>query len=459
MAIAGRSYPNVAIISRSSLEDVVVPSVATPGPVTVVGPPDPRFLATPTTTILRNTLQDPPVLTTPAPIVVSTPNANAWYAIPQTIIWNEQPVPQVSTSGPITKPVVVTPPTPSSWFSTPTTIALRNTLQDPLVLTTPEPIVVLPSTSRIWFNTPETTISSAPQQPVAPVSGPTTVPIVVTPTFVKSWFDVHPAIIKTAPLPPALITEPAVVTSSPVTAWFKSNPTTIIRNAPPIIVPAQSTPAPVVISSARGAQFLFKQPTIVRNKLPVTIPGVQTPICYSGTVVDQNLLGGAVVRVDLLGGSVVDSNVLGGTVVDGNVFAGTVAHALVLGGNTVKQTFDGVLVGWCMQEVDISLAEFNDESLTVTITSSGGPFNITGLTMEMYLKVNAGDSDTAPTTIKLSTVTGEITIVDGPNGIANVAIPNTDLQPGDVVGFYRYDVIQATKRHTALYGKVGITQL
>jgi hypothetical protein len=175
-------------------------------------------------------------------------------------------------------------------------------------------------------------------------------------------------------------------------------------------------------------------------------------------VIDENLLGGTVVNHLVLGGTVVDENGFAGNVTNHTVFGGNVVNDLILGGGVSRRAIDGALVGWCMLEVDITLGEFNDETLDVSITSGGSPFNITGLTMEMYLKTAAGVSDTDPSTVKLTTPT-DITITNGPGGLATVVIPNADLQPGDNVGFYRYDILQAGKRHTALFGKVTVTSL
>jgi hypothetical protein len=110
-----------------------------------------------------------------------------------------------------------------------------------------------------------------------------------------------------------------------------------------------------------------------------------------------------------------------------------------------------------MLEVDITAGEFNNESYDFTITSGGNPYDITSKTINMFLKTAAGDSDTAGSTVKLSTATGEIVITNGPGGAATVAWPllSTTTTPG----FYRIEVIVSGKAHTALYGKIGITPL
>jgi hypothetical protein len=77
----------------------------------------------------------------------------------------------------------------------------------------------------------------------------------------------------------------------------------------------------------------------------------------------------------------------------------------------------------------------------------------------MYLKVKQGDADSAATTTKLSTTTGEITITNASQGLATVAIPNSDLQAPSFT-FYRVDLVgSGSKQNTAIYGKVSTTSL
>jgi hypothetical protein len=201
---------------------------------------------------------------------------------------------------------------------------------------------------------------------------------------------------------------------------------------------------------------------VLKNYLPSLPPtaDTRTPLHLGGTEKETNVLGGTCVRAIALGGAVVDGNALGGTVVDGNALAGTVAHVIVYGGTAVRTTYDSGLDEWTMQEVDIGLAEFNDETLALTITSSGSALNLTGITLEMYLKTASGIADTDPSTLKLSTVTGEIVITNPTGGLATAAIASSHLQPGGTVyGWYRVDTINAGKRNTAIYGKVAITPL
>jgi len=165
----------------------------------------------------------------------------------------------------------------------------------------------------------------------------------------------------------------------------------------------------------------------------------RTALHLGGSVVDANLLGGTVTRLPL-GGNTVVVHVLGGTTV-------------------VVDPVSGSLAEWTMQEVDIVLAEFNDETLNLTITSNGSAYNITGLELDMYLKPQAGVADGAAGVVKLSTVTGEITITNGAGGLATVAIPNADLTSTGAFTFYRVDIVAAGKKNTAIFGKVATTAL
>lgn len=151
---------------------------------------------------------------------------------------------------------------------------------------------------------------------------------------------------------------------------------------------------------------------------------------YSGTIVPE-VINGTIVRVT-------------------TVYNGTAARATVI--------YNATIVGWTMQEVDITLAEFNDETFDLALlTSGGGALNITGFELDMFLKSAAGTPDSAAT--KLSTVTGEIVITNAAGGLATVAIPSADIGIGANYGFYRVDAVNGGFRNTAIFGKVAVTPL
>jgi hypothetical protein len=192
---------------------------------------------------------------------------------------------------------------------------------------------------------------------------------------------------------------------------------------------------------------------------------IRTPLHLGGTVTIAELGGSIVIATydgtiavqDALGGSATGVNHLGGSVVLPVNYGGTIAGVNNLGGTAVvPDPTDGSLEGWTMQEVDITLNEFNDMTCNLTITSSGSPLNITGLEIDMLLKTAAGTPDGSAT--KLSTVTGEIAITNGPGGLATATIPDSDLGTTDF-GFYRVDVVNGSNRNTALFGKVTTVPL
>jgi hypothetical protein len=111
-----------------------------------------------------------------------------------------------------------------------------------------------------------------------------------------------------------------------------------------------------------------------------------------------------------------------------------------------------------MQEIDINLGEFNDETLAVAITNNGSAYDLTGKSLQALFKTAAGVADGDPSTITLTSPSGGITITNAVGGLANVAIPKADLQNANIT-FWRLDVVSGGLQNTAIYGKVGITLL
>ena len=109
----------------------------------------------------------------------------------------------------------------------------------------------------------------------------------------------------------------------------------------------------------------------------------------------------------------------------------------------------------------INLNENNDENVNVAITTNvpsvGTILNLTGLTVEAYLKQSATTADSDGTTWKGSTVSGEVTITDAVNGLVSVAIPASVVQ--DTKKWYRVDVLSSGKRKTAVYGAVTVVDM
>jgi hypothetical protein len=112
-------------------------------------------------------------------------------------------------------------------------------------------------------------------------------------------------------------------------------------------------------------------------------------------------------------------------------------------------------------KTDITLNENNDENLKIVVATNvptaGTVLNITGMTVEAFLKTAAATPDADASVWKGSTATAEITITDGPAGKATVAIPASAIDT--TKGWYRVDVISAGKRKTATYGVVTVNDL
>lgn len=239
MAIAGRSYANVPVIVRGTLQDP--PVLTTPPPVVVAAAPDWRWFAgnLGTVTILRSTLQDPPVLTTAAPVVVAAAADRRWFAGAAIQVAANPQAPAVipvATPGPVvvTSQPPVLPAVPA--FIT------RNTLADPPVLTTASPVVIAAPSDRRWYNSKPVTVIGNAQAPPA-VFTATPGPVVVTAGF--PWPRTVQAFVTRSTLagPPALTTPGPVVTAAPADRrWFSARPATVITGRPAAAPPSASSP-------------------------------------------------------------------------------------------------------------------------------------------------------------------------------------------------------------------------
>jgi len=178
------------------------------------------------------------------------------------------------------------------------------------------------------------------------------------------------------------------------------------------------------------------------------------PFCFSGSEVDANLYGGSFTDVnpDSLGvigygGTETETKLYGGTEVDPNAGLGGTQNSGCIS---------------TMQAVNITLGEFNDETINLTVTNNGSPFDLTsgpGYTLNAYLKVAVGDLDSAGTTKKYSSGVA-ITITNGPGGLATWIIPHADLQNTSYT-FWRLDVVTVGTllQATAMYGTVTMKSL
>jgi hypothetical protein len=212
MAVAGRSYANVPVIIRGSLEDPGDFGSKT-GVLVVTSQPPAAQTAVPPATITRNTLQDPPALTAPAPVVVAAPSDRRWYGgSPVQVLANPQapavapvpaPGPLVISSQPPALPVVPA-------------VVIRNTLADPPVLTAPAPVVTAAPNDRRWYSAGPVTVTGNAQAPTAA---------------------------------PAVTPGPVVVAGQP--PWPKTVQALIVRGAPA----GAPAPPPVLFSAVRARQL------------------------------------------------------------------------------------------------------------------------------------------------------------------------------------------------------------
>jgi hypothetical protein len=114
-----------------------------------------------------------------------------------------------------------------------------------------------------------------------------------------------------------------------------------------------------------------------------------------------------------------------------------------------------------MQAVNITLGEFNDETIDLAITSNGLAFNLASPSsygLQVLLKTAAGIQDSDPSTLILTTGGGAITITNAAAGLATLVIPHADLESA-VFTFWRCDLTLSGTQATAMYGTVSIRQL
>jgi hypothetical protein len=112
-------------------------------------------------------------------------------------------------------------------------------------------------------------------------------------------------------------------------------------------------------------------------------------------------------------------------------------------------------------KVDITLNEANDEAIKVVITTNvpvaGTTLDITGMSLEAFLKPTANSADTDPAAWKGTTGGGQITVTDAPNGKATISVPASAVTLTQ--GWWRCDTVNGGLRKTAVYGALTVTNL
>jgi hypothetical protein len=105
----------------------------------------------------------------------------------------------------------------------------------------------------------------------------------------------------------------------------------------------------------------------------------------------------------------------------------------------------------------MTLYQNNDETIDLPFTSEDAVYPLTapGLEVDFFIKTSQATPDSDPSTIKLSTVTGDIVVSDGPDGVATLTLSHTHLQtPG--LFWWRCDAVIQGSRKTAGYGPLQI---
>jgi hypothetical protein len=109
----------------------------------------------------------------------------------------------------------------------------------------------------------------------------------------------------------------------------------------------------------------------------------------------------------------------------------------------------------------LTLNENNDEVVRVTITtnqpSAGTPLDLTGMTLEAFVKPSAATSDIGAGVWKGTSTGGDITVTDAANGKVAIAIPAASVTTSQ--GWWRLDVLSGALRKTAAYGPLTVVDL
>lgn len=108
---------------------------------------------------------------------------------------------------------------------------------------------------------------------------------------------------------------------------------------------------------------------------------------------------------------------------------------------------------------ELELFQGNQEIFTVTVTKDDGTVqNLTGLTVNVYLKPARETSDLDGQVIKLSTATGEVVLTTPLAGLCTVTVPASALA---LAGrrWWRCDVIIGGQPKTAAYGPLKVVDV
>jgi Spherulation-specific family 4 len=260
----------------------------------------------------------------------------------------------------------------------------------------------------------------------------------------------------------ATITPPAGVFIYPLTLQ-------VAASVPSPVITVAATPFALRMACTILSIPIEPVPLGVSAVFPAASLGISAPTgfgpwCFTTTEQDANQFGGGWTHGNGYAGAWVDVNLYGGTENDANPYLGLGIFGY--GGSADAGNYNGTADCGCfitMEAVNITIGEFNDETIDLAITNSGSPFNLNSpqYGLQVLLKTAAGVLDDDPSTVIL-TSDGEnpaITIAAGGNGLATLVIPHAVLQ-STVFTFWRCDVTTPSGlQATAMYGVVTVKQL
>jgi hypothetical protein len=139
---------------------------------------------------------------------------------------------------------------------------------------------------------------------------------------------------------------------------------------------------------------------------------------------------------------------------------GTVSVSAI-NGTVTETSYNATEVFWGMIAANLTLGEFDDSSVNLAFTTSGGgALDLTSATVDVYLKTAAGVLDTDASTKHYSSTGGSpaITITNPTGGLATVQIPHVDIVNASLA-FWKATVTIGGLRNTAMFGTVTTTLL
>lgn len=123
------------------------------------------------------------------------------------------------------------------------------------------------------------------------------------------------------------------------------------------------------------------------------------------------------------------------------------------GATLALANFGASLTGWTMQTAPLTLNEFNDVTISITVTQNGSPLNLTGSTLNLLLKTAPNTPDSNALIFSSAGGSPAIVITNSAGGLATAIIPNTDLD-AETYTFYRLDVVSGGLTNTTLFGSI-----